>query len=341
MKKTNSFHGYCVLMTFCMLLLVARSQLTSDFYKTTCPNLLSIVRKEVQSAIKTEMRMAASLLRLHFHDCFVNGCDASILLDGSDGEKFAGPNLNSARGFEVIDQIKSSVESACSGVVSCADILAIAARDSVLLVSSNRFLWVDLGIILSGGPSWKVLLGRRDALVANQTGANNGLPSPFETLDEIINKFANVGLNVTDVVSLSGGHTIGLARCVTFNNRLFNFSGTGAADSTMDTSMASDLENLCPVNGDGNKTTALDRNSTDLFDNHYFQNLLNGKGLLSSDQLLFSNSTTIIKTLVQSYSATSALFFADFASSMIKMGNITPLTGSSGQIRNNCRVVNS
>ncbi|KAB1227935.1 Peroxidase N [Morella rubra] len=326
MKKTNSFHGYCVLMTFCMLLLVARSQLTSDFYKTTCPNLLSIVRKEVQSAIKTEMRMAASLLRLHFHDCFVNGCDASILLDGSDGEKFAFPNLNSARGFEVIDQIKSSVESACSGVVSCADILAIAARDSVLL---------------SGGPSWKVLLGRRDALVANQTGANNGLPSPFETLDEIIKKFANVGLNVTDVVSLSGGHTIGLARCVTFTNRLFNFSGTGAADSTMDTSMASDLENLCPVNGDGNETTALDRNSTDSFDNHYFQNLLNGKGLLSSDQLLFSNSTTIIKTLVQSYSATSALFFADFASSMIKMGNITPLTGSSGQIRNNCRVVNS
>ncbi|KAB1227934.1 Peroxidase N [Morella rubra] len=328
MKKTNIFHGYCVLMSFFMLqLLVARSQLTPDFYKTTCPNLLSIVRKEVKNAIKTEMRMAASLLRLHFHDCFVNGCDASVLLDGSDGEKFAGPNLNSARGFEVIDQIKSSVESACSGVVSCADILAIAARDSVLL---------------SGGPSWKVLLGRRDALVANQTGANSGLPSPFDALEVIITKFANVGLDVTDVVSLSGGHTIGLARCVTFKNRLFNFSGTGATDSTIETSMASDLENLCPsVNGDGNKTTALDRNSTDLFDNHYFKNLLNGKGLLSSDQLLFSNSTTIIKTLVQSYSATSALFFADFASSMIKMGNITPLTGSSGQIRNKCSAVNS
>jgi peroxidase len=58
--------------------------------------------------------------------------------------------------------------------------------------------------LLSGGPTWKVLLGRRDGLVANQSGANNGLPSPFETLDIIIKKFADVGLNVKDVVSLSG-----------------------------------------------------------------------------------------------------------------------------------------
>ncbi|KAG4946537.1 hypothetical protein JHK87_042544 [Glycine soja] len=79
--------------------------------------------------------MGASLLRLHFHDFFVNGCDGSVLLDGGqDSEKFATPNLNYARGFEVIDTIKSSVERACSGVVSCADILAIAARDSVLLI---------------------------------------------------------------------------------------------------------------------------------------------------------------------------------------------------------------
>ena len=56
----------------------------------------------------------------------------------------------------------------------------------------------------SGGPTWKVLLGRRDGLVANQSGANNGLPSPFETLDIIIKKFADVGLNVKDAVSLSG-----------------------------------------------------------------------------------------------------------------------------------------
>ncbi|GMY28938.1 peroxidase N-like [Fagus crenata] len=328
MKKSNSFYGYSLILAFFMLFLVARSQLTTDFYNTTCPTLLTIVRKEVQNAIKTEMRMAASLLRLHFHDCFVNGCDASVLLDSSDGEKFALPNINSVRGFEVVDNIKSSVESACSGVVSCADILAIAARDSVLL---------------SGGPSWKVLLGRRDGLVANQSGANTGLPSPFDTLDNITTKFANVGLNVKDVVALSGAHTIGLARCATFSNRLYNFSGTGSPDSTMETNMLSDLQNLCPVNGDGNKTTILDRNSTDSFDNHYFKNLLIGKGLLGSDQILFSSdqAKTTTQSLVQSYSTNSALFFADFVNSMINMGNISPLTGSNGEIRKNCRVVNS
>ncbi|KAK6937050.1 hem peroxidase [Dillenia turbinata] len=301
-----------------------KSQLTTNFYSSTCPNLLTIVRKQVQNAIKTETRMAASLLRLHFHDCFVDGCDGSVLLDGSDGEKFAGPNLNSARGFEVVDAIKSAVESQCSGVVSCADILAIAARDSVLL---------------SGGPSWKVLLGRRDGLVANQTGANTNLPSPFDTLDTIITKFANVGLNNTDVVALSGAHTIGLARCVTFSNRLYNFSTTDAVDPTLDTAMAADLQSLCPVNGDGNKTTSLDRNSTDLFDSHYFTNLVNNKGLLSSDQILFSSdeASSTTKAIVERYT-NSSIFFTDFVNSMINMGNISPLTGSNGQIRTNCRV---
>ncbi|XP_059669622.1 peroxidase N-like [Cornus florida] len=329
MKRSSSSEGYSLLViTFMVLFLGVRSQLTLNFYSTTCPTLLQIVRKEVQNAIKTEMRMAASLIRLHFHDCFVNGCDASVLLDGSDGEKFSGPNLNSARGFEVVDRIKSSVESACSGVVSCADILAIAARDSVLL---------------SGGPFWKVVLGRRDGLVANQRGSNLGLPAPFESLDVITQKFSAVGLNVTDVVSLSGAHTIGLARCVTFNNRLFNFNATGAPDSLLESSMLSDLQSLCPVNGDGNKTATFDRNSSDLFDNHYFKNLLTGKGLLESDQTLFSGDTarSTTKSLVERYSNNSDLFFTDFANSMIKMGNISPLTGSDGEIRKNCRVVNS
>nr|POE55868.1 peroxidase n [Quercus suber] len=183
---------------------------------------------------------------------------------------FALPNAaiaTAVRGFNVVDNIKSSVESACPGVVSCANMVAIAARDSVLL---------------SGGPTWKVPLGRRDALVANQTGANAGLPSPFDSQGNIALKFANVGLNLTDVVSLSG-HTIGLSRCLLFSNRLFNFARTGNPDSTLDTNMLSDLQNICPVNGDANKATFLDRNSNDLFDNHYFQNLLNGKGLLSQN----------------------------------------------------------
>ncbi|KAL5567288.1 hypothetical protein UlMin_030452 [Ulmus minor] len=346
-SNCSSNYGLIILTLFA-LCLVARSQLTTDFYATTCPKLAKIVRKEVQGAIRNEIRMAASLIRLHFHDCFVNGCDASLLLDGDDSEKFALPNRNSVRGFEVIDTIKSAVESECSGVVSCADILTLAAKDFVLL---------------SGGRTWKVLLGRRDGLVANQTGAGSLIPSPFENLTNIITKglfgslfvcsvlytiysvmlcsvccgmlnqtapkFTIQGLNITDVVALSGAHTIGLAKCATFSQRLFNFSGTGQPDTTLETSMLRDLQNTCPVNGDGNNTAVLDRNSVDLFDNNYFKNLLTGK------------AATTTKSLVESYSSNSSLFLDDFVNSMIKMGNISPLTGSAGEIRKNCRVVNS
>ncbi|KAF5206019.1 Peroxidase [Thalictrum thalictroides] len=324
MKTSITNPSLVVALLLVLLLTVSvKSQLTSDFYDTTCPNLLQIVRREVRNAIKFEMRMAASLLRLHFHDCLVDGCDASVLLDNTDGEKFGFANNNSARGFEVLDGVKNAVERACSGVVSCADIIAISARDAVFL---------------SGGPSWKVLLGRRDGRVSNQTTANSALTTPFETVDQLTAKFTAVGLNTTDLVSLSGAHTIGLAKCSSFSQRLFNFSGTGAPDRTLESEMLSDLQSQCPTNGDTEKTVAFDRNSVDLFDNHYFKNLVNGRGLLQTDQELFSATTTT--SLVQSYSEDKNLFFNDFRNSMIKMGNISPLTGSQGEIRKNCRAIN-
>ncbi|KAB1222388.1 Peroxidase 53 [Morella rubra] len=123
---------------FTTTLYESNAQLTATFYASTCPNVSSIVSNAVQQALQSDSRIGASLIRLHFHDCFVNGCDASILLDDSaniQSEKNAGPNTNSTRGFDVVDNIKTALENSCPGVVSCADLLALAAEASVSLVS--------------------------------------------------------------------------------------------------------------------------------------------------------------------------------------------------------------
>ena len=106
------------------------------FYSRTCPQVESIVQKTVNSHFQSNPAIAPGLLRMHFHDCFVRGCDASILINGTSTEKTTIPN-SPLKGYDVIDDAKTQIEAACPGVVSCADILALAARDTVVLVTST------------------------------------------------------------------------------------------------------------------------------------------------------------------------------------------------------------
>ena len=261
----------------------------------------------------------------------VQGCDASVLLDDtatSTGEKNARPNRNSLDGFDVVDAIKSRLEDACPGIVSCADILAIAARDAVVQVH---------------GPSWDVKLGRRDSLSASTSAANTMLPGPFESLDAIIAKFAAVGLSQQDVASLSGAHTLGRARCALVAPRLYNFNGTGQPDPTLSTSYLEVLRAFCgpPSTASTSRVLAnLDLSTPDVFDNKYYQNLKASNGLLVSDQVLFSTPGAATVGLVNAFAANERAFFVAFARSMVKMGDISPLLAPNGQIRTNCHVVN-
>lgn len=298
-----------------------------QFYDHSCPKAQEIVKSVVAKAVVKDPRMGASLLRLHFHDCFVKGCDASLLLDSSGtiiSEKRSVPNTNSARGFEVLDEIKSALEKECPQTVSCADLLALAARDST---------------VLTGGPSWVVPLGRRDSTGASLSGSNNNIPAPNNTFQTILTKFKLKGLDIVDLVALSGSHTIGNARCTTFRQRLYNQTGNGQPDFTLDQSYAAQLRTRCPRSGGDQNLFFLDFVSPIKFDNSYFKNLLAKKGLLSSDEVLVTQSQAT-RQLVKQYAGNQELFFEQFAKSMIKMGNITPLTGSKGQIRKRCRQVN-
>ncbi|EEF45459.1 peroxidase 24 [Ricinus communis] len=298
--------------------------LSLRFYNTSCPDAELIVRNITRNRAQSDSALGAKLLRMHFHDCFVRGCDASILLDavGIQSEKDTIPN-QSLSGFDVIDEIKTQLEQVCPGVVSCADILALASRDAVSLSFQK--------------PLWDVLTGRRDGTVSLASEVNGNIPSPFADFNTLMQQFSNKGLDVNDLVVLSGGHTIGVAHCATFTNRLYNFTGIGDMDPSLDKTYAELLKTKCPNPSNPATTVEMDPQSSLTFDKNYYDILLQNKGLFQSDAALLENtqSARIVRQL-----KTSNAFFAKFAISMKKMGAIEVLTGNAGQIRQNCRVVN-
>ncbi|KAJ9177557.1 hypothetical protein P3X46_012764 [Hevea brasiliensis] len=304
--------------------MASAAPLRPEFYFRTCPEAELIVRKVMRKAMIREPRSVASVMRFQFHDCFVNGCDASVLLDDTStmlGEKLALSNINSLRSYEVIDEIKEKLEKVCPGTVSCADIIVMAARDAVAL---------------TGGPDWKVKLGRQDSLTASQEDSNNIMPSPRANASLLIDLFARFNLSIKDLVALSGSHSIGQARCFSIVFRLYNQSGTGKPDPTIEPRYRQKLNELCPLGGDGNVTGDLDATPT-TFDNVYFEDLVAGRGFLNSDQTLFTFPQT--SEYVRLFSKDQHAFFKAFVEGMIKMGDLQ--SGRPGEIRTNCRVVNS
>ncbi|KAL0537655.1 hypothetical protein IC582_026638 [Cucumis melo] len=319
---TTTFSSYNKMAMALALVLLAvlmapasSAHLSPNFYHKSCPKLLSLVRAGVRSAVAKEARMGASLLRLHFHDCFVNGCDGSILLDDTPtflGEQTAAPNNRSVRGFNVIASIKEKIEKICPDVVSCADILTLSARDSVVAL---------------GGPSWKVKLGRRDSKTASFSDVSGAIPPQTSTLPTLINRFSTKGLSPKDLVALSGAHTIGKARCLFFKNRIYN-------ETNIDKSFAKERQRNCPRNGGDENRSPFDFRTPNLFNNNYYKNLVEKKALLRSDQVLHDGGST--DSLVELYSHDSAAFESDFVAAMIKMGDIEPLIGLQGEIRKVC-----
>jgi len=177
-----------------------------------------------------------------------------------------------------------------------------------------------------------VQLGRRDSTTASQSAANSQIPAPFSSLSTLVSMFSANGLTARDMTALSGGHTIGQARCSTFRTHIYN-------ETNIDPKFASQRRRTCPSTGGDGNLAPLDILSPNRFGNEYYKDLVARRGLLHSDQELFNNGTQ--DALVRQYSVNPSLFATDFAAAMVKMGNISPLTGTSGQVRLNCRKVNS
>ncbi|KAH7529034.1 hypothetical protein FEM48_Zijuj05G0140700 [Ziziphus jujuba var. spinosa] len=264
-----SSHAWCVASVLFLFLLLqsttSKAQLSSTFYDTTCPNAVATIRTSIRAAVSQERRMAASLICLHFHDCFVQGCDASILLEESSSIRSEQSALvnSGARGYQVIEAEKSELEKLCPRVVS-SFILSVAARDASVAV---------------GGPSWTVKLGRRDSTTASLGGANSDLPSFRASLEILISAFAAKGLSARDMVA-------------------FN----------IDAGFATTRRRRCtPADADNGHLASLDLVMPNSFENNYFKNLIQKKGLLESDQVLFSGGST--DSFVSEYSRNPISFF--------------------------------
>ncbi|KAM0894241.1 hypothetical protein ACQ4PT_024603 [Festuca glaucescens] len=299
------------------------------FYSKSCPSAENLVQQAVAAAFKNNSGIAAGLIRLHFHDCFVKGCDGSVLIDSTannTAEKDAIPNKPSLRGFEVIDAAKKAIEAKCPKTVSCADILAFAARDS---------------IALAGNVTYKVPAGRRDGRISTDQNALNNLPSPLSSASELVGNFTLKNLTAEDMVVLSGAHTIGVSHCSSFTNRLYGFSNTSQVDPTMSSAYAFLLKNICPANSSRffpNTTNDMDIITPAVLDNKYYVGLTNNLGLFTSDQALLTNST--LKASVDAFVKSEKTWKSKFVKSMVKMGDIEVLTGTQGEIRLSCRVIN-
>ncbi|KAF8679144.1 hypothetical protein HU200_045910 [Digitaria exilis] len=327
----------------------APPRLRFGFYRRSCPRAEYIVREAVRNATAINPGLGAGLIRMAFHDCFVQyvmhalepyahgvadtgvytyvrGCDGSVLLDPTPAnprpEKLGPPNFPSLRGFDVIDAAKAALERYCPGVVSCADVVQFAARDAAFFLSGYKVFY-------------NLPAGRFDGRVSFENETLAFLPRSILNLSELVTNFKVKGLNVDDLVVLSGSHTVGRSHCSSFSDRI---SSTSPSD--MDTGLATVLKKQCPANPNftDDPTVPMDGVTPARLDNQYYKDVLKHKVLFNSDAALLTSRVTRRKVLENAF--IRGRWEKKFAKAMVKMSLIEIKNAANGEIRKNCHVVN-
>ncbi|KAI5684465.1 hypothetical protein M9H77_05693 [Catharanthus roseus] len=329
MTKMARFDLLLTMLTLCLSVnffpQLVSAQLRQNYYANICPNVENIVRGVVAQKFQQTFTTVPATLRMFFHDCFVQGCDASVIIGSTPNnkaEKDHPDNLSLAGdGFDTVIKAKAAVDAvpSCNNKVSCADILAMATRDV---------------IALSGGPSYAVELGRLDGLSSTAASVEGKLPKPTFNLDQLNALFAANGLNQMDMIALSGAHTLGFSHCDKVSPRIYNFSRQNPIDPTLNPQYAQQLQGACPKNVDPRVAINMDPTTPRTFDNVYFQNLQQGKGLFTSDQVLFTDPRS--KPTVNTWAMNSQAFQTAFINAMTKLGRVGVKTGRNGNIRRDC-----
>jgi peroxidase len=127
----------------------------------------------------------------------------------------------------------------------------------------------------------------------------------------------------------AGAHTLGVATCRAFKNRLSD------VDPTLDEDFAKTLSETCSSGDDSELAFDATRNN---FDNLYFNALQRKAGVLTSDQTLYADTRT--RRIVNGFALNQATFFLRFQGAMLKMGTLDVKEGSRGEVRKNCHKFN-
>ncbi|WVZ98241.1 hypothetical protein U9M48_043706 [Paspalum notatum var. saurae] len=297
------------------------------YYSESCPRAEDIVQEQVAQLYHKHGNTAVSWLRALFHDCMVRSCDASLLLETSRAagvSEKASPRSFGMRNFKYLDAIKAALERECPGTVSCADALALAARD---------------GAAALGGPRAAVRTGRKDSRAAYYAEVERDVPNHNDTVSAVLDRFAAAGVvGAEGAVALLGAHSVGRVHCFNLVGRLYP-----AVDAGMDPAYGAYLRGRCPTADAREDTRDVayarnDRATPMLLDNMYYKNLMARRGLLLVDQRLADDPRTA--PFVARMAADNAYFHDRFAAALITLSENNPLGDDEGEVRRDCRFVN-
>ncbi|CAN4117038.1 unnamed protein product [Withania somnifera] len=290
-----------------------RSELQLNYYSESCPRAEEIIKEQVATLYHKHGNTAVSWVRNLFHDCMVKSCDASLYLDTTNGQESEkqSPRNFGMRNYKYIETIKQALEKECPNTVSCADIVALSARDGLL--------WL-------GGPRIEMRTGRKDSKESYLSEVEKYLPNHNDSMSFVLSQFQSIGIDTEGTVALLGAHSVGRVHCVNLVHVLYP-----TVDPTIDPDYAKYLKGRCP-SPDPDPEAVLysrfDRETTMILDNMYYKNLLNNKGLLIVDQEL-------------KMADDNGYFHEQFARALLILYENNPLTGDQGEIRKVCRYVNS
>eukprot|EP00246_Nothoceros_aenigmaticus_P012116 TRINITY_DN35_c0_g1_i1.p1 TRINITY_DN35_c0_g1~~TRINITY_DN35_c0_g1_i1.p1 ORF type:complete len:328 (+),score=36.19 TRINITY_DN35_c0_g1_i1:147-1130(+) len=312
-----------VLAIFDSQRLAVLAQLADNYYGTSCPQAYQIIKDETYRYYKIHGNVATSAYRNVFHDCAVNKCDGSILLDGTPGvpnERASFKNFG-LRNFKWFYATKRTVEKACPGVVSCADLVALMGVYSVKILG-------DIDVY--------VKTGRKDRGITLKEDADKQLPGKDDDIDTFLNRLKELGLDTEHAVALLGGHSVGRVHCQNLVNRLYPVTSADIAPT-----FANFCKFRCPTQEYTGKETdpnyvRFDEYTPMGLDSYYFRNLLEKRLLLKVDSNLVSDPRTL--PFVTKFAADNAYFKLKFAEAFKILLEYNAFTGPNGKVFKDCKL---